>query len=258
MKPKTFISAVVYARNEQNRLAKFVTDLDQLLHQLFSVYEIILVDDASTDGTRDSAFAIKDRVQGHVTLIRLAGSHGVDTALASGTDLAIGDLIYEIEDLSAPLAKELFAALYEQAAIQGCSVAFARPGNILRLASRKGLYAMEDRNLPGGRALAYRNCGLPWGEVRHPSLRRLWRRELAQLLAALPVNREFPWLLAFALLATAWVFWLWPGMLTLRRAITGILLVFFTTGLALGLLARCQKGPREKYKVRDIHRINRY
>lgn len=257
MKPVTFVSAVIYVRNRQRQTGEFLLQLDQLLHALFATHEIIVVDDASTDATRASVFAVKDRVQGNVTLVSLAGRHGVDTALKSGTDLAIGDIIYEIEDLTAPLAKDLFAALYDQTAIQGAGVAFARPGNILRLATRKGLYAMERLSLPAGRGQAYRNSGVPTAEVRHPALRRNWRREIHQLLALLPVNREYPWMVAAALLLAAWAFWFWPHLLSDRRALTALLLVLLTIDLTIGLLAR-QGSPADKYKVREIQRINRY
>ena len=50
-KEKNFVSAVVYLYNEENSVKKFLTSLNELLKTNFEKYEIICVNDTSTDNT---------------------------------------------------------------------------------------------------------------------------------------------------------------------------------------------------------------
>lgn len=50
-KEKIFISAVIYAHNSEANVIGFLKTLSDFLDQKFESYEMILVNDASTDGT---------------------------------------------------------------------------------------------------------------------------------------------------------------------------------------------------------------
>lgn len=86
------ISVVILAFNEEPSLAAVVDEIDSVLRTIGRDYEIIIVDDGSTDGTG----AIADRLARENLRIRVA-HHGVNKGLGegyvTGFALAQGDLI---------------------------------------------------------------------------------------------------------------------------------------------------------------------
>ena len=48
-KEKNFISAVVYLRNDEKQITNFLENLNERLNNTFDKYEIIIVNDSSTD-----------------------------------------------------------------------------------------------------------------------------------------------------------------------------------------------------------------
>ena len=50
-KEKNFISVIVYCRNDESYIQHFIASLDKTLNDNFLKYEIIIVNDASTDSS---------------------------------------------------------------------------------------------------------------------------------------------------------------------------------------------------------------
>jgi poly-beta-1,6-N-acetyl-D-glucosamine synthase len=90
--PNHKISVVVAMRNES---ASVSTLLAGLLHQDYSNYEIILVDDHSSDNTKESIHLYKKDNPEHAGRIRLIKNHGTGkkAALTSGVIAATGEVI---------------------------------------------------------------------------------------------------------------------------------------------------------------------
>ena len=113
---KPFISIVLSAYNA----AKFVEQtLTSLLHQTFRNYEIIAVDDGSTDDTKKKL----DRYSDRMTII--AQSHqGPEGARNAGIECAQGKYIvsFDADDILFPYALEVYAVTIEK---------FGRPQLIL-------------------------------------------------------------------------------------------------------------------------------
>ena len=53
MKCKVFVSLIAYAHNDQDRIAGFLKKHDEFLSGAFESYEIIIVNDGSTDRTSE-------------------------------------------------------------------------------------------------------------------------------------------------------------------------------------------------------------
>lgn len=85
MDRKPLVSVIIPTRD---RLPLLVRALDSVHHQTYPNLEIIVVDDASSDGT---AAALKD--DGRVTLLRLSSSVGGAAARNRGISIATGELI---------------------------------------------------------------------------------------------------------------------------------------------------------------------
>jgi len=58
VKEKTYFSVVVYTRNEAATVEHFLHEVGQYVSRTFDLYEIVVVDDASTDDTLERARTI--------------------------------------------------------------------------------------------------------------------------------------------------------------------------------------------------------
>ena len=88
------ISIVLPAYNERQNLPTMVERANQILPELVESYELILVDDGSTDGTREVAMEL---VEAQYPTVRLAvheQNRGYGAALRTGFAHANGDLVF--------------------------------------------------------------------------------------------------------------------------------------------------------------------
>ena len=101
-KEKNFASAVVYCYNDAATIGKFIESLDQTLANNFLKYEIVVVNDASTD---DSVAIIK-KFAAHkegkvITVLNMSHYQGLESAMNAGVNLSIGDFVYEFDSANA-------------------------------------------------------------------------------------------------------------------------------------------------------------
>ncbi|HJU12742.1 MAG TPA: glycosyltransferase family 2 protein [Candidatus Binataceae bacterium] len=90
------VSIVVPLFNERDNLAPLHRELDQVMRQLRRSYELIFVDDGSTDGGVQVLREIKAR-DSHVRVMRLARNSGQTAALACGLQHATGAIVVAID-----------------------------------------------------------------------------------------------------------------------------------------------------------------
>src|SRR6185295_11157745 len=121
--PEFAISVVVPARNEQEVLVTFHDRASAVLRTLGARYEIIYVNDGSTDATMTVMRALRSR-DSHVTIVDLSRNFGKEIAMTAGLDVAHGDAAVVIDaDLQDPpeLIPQLVAGWQE-----GFEVVYAR------------------------------------------------------------------------------------------------------------------------------------
>ena len=98
-KEKNFISAVVYLKNNSKGIVNFVKDLHQSLNDNFEKFEIIIVNDCSTD---DSVNQVKLYSKEHdasaITILNMSFVQGVEQCMNAGLDLAIGDYVLQFDN----------------------------------------------------------------------------------------------------------------------------------------------------------------
>ena len=101
-KSDTFVSLVAAFHDDALRVDAFISDAIRLLEERYTHYELILVDDGSTDNTvaKISAFL---SVSPNLRLIRLSRHFGLDIALTSGLESAIGDYVVTLVPRTDPL-----------------------------------------------------------------------------------------------------------------------------------------------------------
>lgn len=92
MKHDLLVSVVVPLENDHDILPGFIADIDAVMRDHFSDYELIFVDDGSMDGTR--SFFERAKAEIHcLRYFRLTRPFGLEVAIACGLEQAIGDVI---------------------------------------------------------------------------------------------------------------------------------------------------------------------
>jgi len=135
MKEKTFISVVAYAHNSEKTVIQFLEKIHNFFSDKFDSFEIILVNDASTDKTLELITQHKEKYNGKVTIITTAWKHNCELAMLAGTEMAIGDFIYEIESTNLEFPLESLWSAYEKSAT-GFDIVFASPNGKLNTSSK--------------------------------------------------------------------------------------------------------------------------
>lgn len=86
------VSVVVCVRNDAELIEGFAREVVELLSANYAHYEVIFVDDASTDGTPERIDAVLKKYDG-IRYLRLSRSFGREVALYAGMQSAIGDYV---------------------------------------------------------------------------------------------------------------------------------------------------------------------
>lgn len=116
------ISIIVPIFNEAKIVENAISELYQTLHATFPHFELILVDDGSTDQTPARLEHFKNHNE-HVIVLHSSRNYGKGHALKSGSALATGDIVCFIDsDLSIP-AK--YVQLLTKEIEKGCDIAIA-------------------------------------------------------------------------------------------------------------------------------------
>ncbi len=95
--PRLDLSVLIPVFNEVDNVEPLHAELDAVLGRLPIRYELIFVNDGSTDGTAARLEAIQRRDPGHVQLVFLRRNCGQTGALSAALDLARGDVLVPID-----------------------------------------------------------------------------------------------------------------------------------------------------------------
>ena len=111
--PGLDLSVLIPIYNEAENVGPLHSELDATLRDSGLSYEIIFVDDGSTDGSRAKLLAIQESDPGHVRVAFLRHNAGQTAALSAGVDLSRGRVLVPMDgdrqndpaDIPALLAK---------------------------------------------------------------------------------------------------------------------------------------------------------
>jgi glycosyltransferase involved in cell wall biosynthesis len=87
------VSVVMFAYNEEANVPACMVEALEFLASACSDYELILVDDGSSDGTADAARGVMDEHPDHVQVVSYSPNRGIGGALKAGYAVARKDWI---------------------------------------------------------------------------------------------------------------------------------------------------------------------
>ncbi len=118
-----FISVVLRVRDAESYVTEALDRLVAVMEQAFSYYEILIVDDASIDATRERIAAVQARAR-NIQFYALARRKGDNIALTAGLDHAIGDMVVMLDPRMDP--PELIPRMVERA-LDGAEIVYGLP-----------------------------------------------------------------------------------------------------------------------------------
>lgn len=134
-KQKCFLSVVAYVHNNENSAGVFVKKIYEVIESNFEHFEIIFVDDASSDTSRE---AIKEAAEGltdtTVNLMHMSYYQGIELSMDAGTDLAIGDYILEFDTVEIDYYPSLIMNIYMES-LKGYDIVCASPARRQKFSS---------------------------------------------------------------------------------------------------------------------------
>ena len=104
-KSDIFVSCVIPVQNGETYIGQAITRLSKTLSDVFTDYELIVVNDGSSDKTYDKVQELQGGIH-NIQLYNLSGNNGKEIATVAGMDNAIGDFVvtvdpaqYSVEDV---------------------------------------------------------------------------------------------------------------------------------------------------------------
>lgn len=147
-KQKCFLSAVVYVHNGGKTIRDFLIMLYHELVENFEHFEIICVDDSSTD---DSVIQIKEAAktmeEATLNLLYMSYFQGIELSMNAGTDLAIGDYVFEFDTPDYDYDKGMIMKIFRMAQT-GFDIVSACPEKKQRFSSTF-FYALFNKGTTG-------------------------------------------------------------------------------------------------------------
>lgn len=116
IKEQSFMSCVVYYKNNEEELRAFLDNVLPILSDNFVNYEIIFVKDSPKDAISEivkqhlNSLDIKKPV---VSIVNMSYYHGVEHAMNAAKDLAIGDFVLEMDTIVIDYDLDLIMQAFE-------------------------------------------------------------------------------------------------------------------------------------------------
>ena len=114
-KEKNFISAVIYVNNNEEHIEEFLSDIYKTLDEKFNKFEIIIVNDCSNDQTVKRVKEFSETINSSVvSIVNMSFYQGLELSMNAGVNLAIGDFVYEFDNVYKDYDNDIISDLYYQ------------------------------------------------------------------------------------------------------------------------------------------------
>lgn len=137
VKEKKFISLVIYLHNSAAYLKFFLDTVIRTCENHFEQFEIVCVDDACQDNTVE---LLKEYVEERglrvmVNVVHMSFFQGLESAMNAGRDIAIGDFVYEFDDIFVDYDEKVIMDVYYKL-LEGNDIVAASSKGKMRLTSK--------------------------------------------------------------------------------------------------------------------------
>jgi len=265
IKQKTFVSAVVYVCDSEIVLSSFLKRLYSVLDDNFEKFEIICVNDASTDNGREVIKNLARELKSNMlSVINMSYWQGLERAMCAGVDLAIGDFVFEFDgtvmDYECNLIMQIYNRSLEGYDIVSCGKGYLNTlsklfysiynkysgtqyklkSETFRILSRRAINRVHSlsTSLPYRKAL-YSNCGLktdyvyykPIGTVAIP--KRMLKSSYDTAITALILFTNIAYKSTVALTFIMMLLTLTAAVYVITRYLKGVTVPGYTTTMLL-------------------------
>lgn len=164
LKEKGFISVVVHVKEQTDKLADNILQLDTYFKNRFETYEYILVNNSGMSNL--DLVGQPQLLGGDLSVVNLSWQHNIENAMSAGIDLAIGDFIFEFDSHEIDYPMELIDEVYTKC-LSGYDMVAAAPSIVKTQYSRSFYYLLNK--------LSYKNINLTTETFRIVSRRMINR-----------------------------------------------------------------------------------
>lgn len=149
MKEKKFISLVIYLHNNGAHLKQFLDQVLPVCEKNFEQFELVCVDDGCSDDTIDilREYISRNNINIMVNVVHMSFFHGLESSMNAGRDLAIGDFVYEFDNIFVDYDPNLIIQVYHKL-LEGNDIVAASSRAKLRFTSRV-FYALYNKTSRG-------------------------------------------------------------------------------------------------------------
>ena len=202
-KEKNFISAVIYVHNNENQIEETLRNINTAFKENFDKYEIICVNDASTDKSVEIIKKFTEKLNNEViSIINMSYYQGTEIAMNAGIDFSIGDFVYEFDNVIQDYDDKIIINVYNKC-LEGFDIVSATSQNntnntssifynifnaysnleykihteTFRILSRRAINRVHSiaKNIPYRKAL-YANCGLKIYNLNYKPKKKIKRK----------------------------------------------------------------------------------
>lgn len=148
-KEKKFISLVIYLHNAEKEVVPFMEKVIPVVQNKFEQFEVVCVEDGCTDGTVEmlKSYLKERQASAMVNIIHMSFYHGLESAMNAGRDIAIGDFVYEFDNVYADFPTELLMEVYKKL-LEGNDIVAAGSKENIRFTS-KVFYSLYNKTSKG-------------------------------------------------------------------------------------------------------------
>lgn len=205
-KEQNFISVVVYVHNNEKEIGYFLENINNKLNENFEKYEIICVNDKSTDRSVNEVEKVSKKIANSIiTIVDMSFYQGREMAMNAGIDLSIGDFVYEFDNVFIDYELDTIIKVYEKC-LEGYDIVSTKSNEhkritssffytifnkntnnmykinseTFRILSRRAINRVKSMNetIPYRKAV-YANCGLKLSSILYKSTNSTKREKIS-------------------------------------------------------------------------------
>ncbi|EAZ96830.1 glycosyl transferase, group 2 family protein [Flavobacteria bacterium BAL38] len=135
MKEKKLISVILYLYNNENSILDFLSQITKQADLLFEQFEVIIVNDCSTDDSVKKIKSAEFLKSFQVSIIQMSFHQGVELSMNAGLDLSTGDFVYEFDSVVVDFDINLIESSYRKI-LEGYDIVTVSPKENDKISSK--------------------------------------------------------------------------------------------------------------------------